>query len=129
ETPPAPRDYQEGMDRLLSYGFGADQSFAAAVAADQGLAPGHAGAALFSLFPGNGAPASASTERARVRTAGVPRRERQHVEALAAIAGGESARGLAQIEEHVKEFPRAALLVNQAARTHRVGGPAAHRAR
>ena len=100
----AARHYQDGMDRLLSYGFGADQSFAAAVAADEGFALGHAGAALFALFQGDGASAKASIERARGLTAGVTRRERQHVEALAAIAGGESARGLALIEEHVKEF-------------------------
>jgi tetratricopeptide (TPR) repeat protein len=120
----AARHYQDGMDRLLSYGFGADQSFAATVAADEGFALGHAGAALFSLFQGDGASAKASIERARGLTAGVTRRERQHVEALAAIAGGESARGLAQIEEHVKEFPRDALLVNQAGSTIGLGGRA-----
>jgi len=120
----AARHYQDGMDRLLSYGFGADQSFAAAVAADEGFALGHAGAALFSLFQGDGASGKASIERARGLTAGVTRRERQHVEALAAIAGGESARGLAQIEEHVKEFPRDALLVNQAGSTIGLGGRA-----
>ena len=120
----AARHYQDGMDRLLSYGFGADQSFAAAIAADEGFALGHAGAALFSLFQGDGASGKASIERARGLTAGVTRRERQHVEALAAIAGGESARGLAQIEEHVKEFPRDALLVNQAGSTIGLGGRA-----
>ena len=120
----AARHYQDGMDRLLSYGFGADQSFAAAIAADEGFALGHAGAALFSLFQGDGASAKASIERAVGLTAGVTRRERQHVEALAAIAGGESARGLAQIEEHVKEFPRDALLVNQAGSTIGLGGRA-----
>jgi tetratricopeptide (TPR) repeat protein len=125
----AARHYQDGMDRLLSYGFGADQSFAAAVAADEGFALGHAGAALFSLFQGDGASAKTSIERARSLTAGVTRRERQHVEALAAIAGGESARGLAQIEEHVKEFPRDALLVNQAGSTIGLGGRADREAR
>ena len=120
----AARHYQDGMDRLLSYGFGADQSFAAAVAADEGFALGHAGAALFALFQGDGASARTSIDRARGLTAGVTRRERQHVEALAAIAGGESARGLALIEEHVKEFPRDALLVNQAGSTIGLGGRA-----
>jgi tetratricopeptide (TPR) repeat protein len=120
----AARHYQDGMDRLLSYSFGADQSFAAAIAADEGFALGHAGAALFSLFQGDGASAKASIERARGLTGGVTRRERQHVQALAAIAGGESARGLAQIEEHVKEFPRDALLVNQAGSTIGLGGRA-----
>ncbi|HEY7538872.1 MAG TPA: tetratricopeptide repeat protein [Methylomirabilota bacterium] len=120
----AARLYQDGMDQLLSYGLGADQSFAAAGAADEGFALAHAGAALFSLFQGDGVAAKAAIERACGLTAGVTRRERQHVEALAAIAGGEAARGLALIEEHVKEFPRDALLVNQAGSTIGLGGRA-----
>jgi len=116
--------YQDGMDRLLSYGFGADQAFAAAVAADEGFALAHAGAALFALFQGDGAAAKASIDRARGLAAGVTRREQQHVAALAAIAGGESARGLGLIEEHVQEFPRDALLVNQAGSTIGLGGRA-----
>jgi tetratricopeptide (TPR) repeat protein len=118
----AARHYQDGMDKLLSYGLGADQSFAAAVADDDGFALAHAGAALFSMFQGDGASAKAAIERARGLTSGVTRRERQHVEALAAIAGGDATRGLALIEEHVKEFPRDALLVNQAGSTIGLGG-------
>jgi len=120
----AARHYQDGMDRLLSYGFGADQSFAAAIAADEGFAIAHAGAALFALFQGDGASAKASVERARGLVGGATRREQQHVAALAAIAGGESTRGLGLIEEHVKEFPRDALLVNQAGSTIGLGGRA-----
>jgi len=118
----AARHYQDGMDKLLSYGLGADQSFAAAVAADESFALAHAGAALFSMFQGDGASAKSAIEQARGLTGGVTRRERQHVEALAAIAGGEAPRGLALIEEHVKEFPRDALLVNQAGSTIGLGG-------
>jgi len=120
----AARHYQDGMDKLLSYGLGADESFAAAIAADDGFALAHAGSALFSLFQGDGATAKSLIERARGLAAGVTRRERQHVEALAAIAGGEASRGLGLIEEHVKEFPRDALLVNQAGSTIGLGGRA-----
>jgi tetratricopeptide (TPR) repeat protein len=120
----AARRYQDGMDTLLSYGFGADQAFAAAVAADEGFALGHAGAALFALFQGDGASAKTSVDRACHLVAGATRREQQHVEALVAIAGGEAARGLGLIEEHVKEFPRDALLVNQAGNTIGLGGRA-----
>jgi tetratricopeptide (TPR) repeat protein len=120
----AARHYQDGMDRMLSYGFGADQAFAAAVAADEGFALAHAGAALFSLFQGDGASAKTSIERARSLASNVTRREQQHVGALAAVAGGEAARGLGLIEEHVKEFPRDALLVNQAGSTIGLGGRA-----
>ena len=120
----AARHYQDGMDRLLSYGLGADQAFASAIAADEGFALAHAGAALFALFQGDGASAKASVERARGLVGGATRREQQHVAALAAIAGGESTRGLGLIEEHVKEFPRDALLVNQAGSTIGLGGRA-----
>ena len=65
----AARNYQDGMDKLLSYGLGADQSFAAAVANDEGFALAHAGAALFSMFQGDGASAKAAIERARGLTA------------------------------------------------------------
>jgi len=118
----AAEHYQAGMDRLLAYGYGADQSFAAAVAADGEFALAHAGAALFALFQGDGAAAKASVEHARGLIGGATRRERQHVEALAAVAGGEAARGLALIEEHVREFPRDALLVHQAGSTIGLGG-------
>jgi len=116
--------YQNGMDRLLAYGAGAEQAFAAAVEADPGFALAHAGRALFALFQGDGATAKTAVERARTLAAGATRRERQHVEALVTIVGGEGARGLGLIEEHVKEFPRDALLVNQAASTIGLSGRA-----
>ena len=120
----AAKHYQSGMDRLLSYGYGADRSFADAVAADGEFALAHAGAALFALFQGDGAAAKISIERARGLVAGATRRERQHVEALAAVAGGEAARGLGLIEEHVREFPRDALLVHQGGSAIGLGGRA-----
>src|SRR2546423_10747506 len=82
----AAEHYQASMDRLLAYGYGADQSFVAAVAADGEFVLAHAGAALFALFQGDGAAAKASVERARGLIGGATRRERQHVEALAAGA-------------------------------------------
>jgi tetratricopeptide (TPR) repeat protein len=106
--------YQVGMDRLLSYGYGADQAFAEAAAADDGLALAHAGTALFALTQGDGAAARTAIGAARARTAGATRRERQHVEALAALVAGDTAGGLALVDEHVADFPRDALLVNQA---------------
>jgi tetratricopeptide (TPR) repeat protein len=105
--------YQTGMDRLLSYGAGAEASFAAALAADPGLALAHAGAALFSFLQGDGPAARAAIADAERVAPGASRRERQHVAALSAIVGGDGARGLALIEEHVREFPRDAMLVNQ----------------
>jgi tetratricopeptide (TPR) repeat protein len=114
--------YQLGMDRLLAYGRGADTAFGEALAADEGFALGHAGMALFSFFQADGPAARAAVGRARERVGGASRRERQHVEALTAIVAGETARGLALIEEHTREFPRDALLVKQASSSIGFGG-------
>jgi len=113
-SPVAAAHFQAGMDRLLSYGAGAEESFAAAVQADEGLALAHAGVALVAVVRGDAAAAREATGRARAHVAGATRRERQHVEAVSALIGGDTARGLALVDEHVEEFPRDALLVNQA---------------
>ena len=113
-SPIAVERYQDGMDRLLAYGPGADECFAQAVAADEGLALAHAGAALWSFLRNDVQGARSAIARADQALGGASRRERQHVRALAAVVGGETARGLELIQEHVEEFPRDALLVNQA---------------
>ncbi|HEV8441258.1 MAG TPA: tetratricopeptide repeat protein [Methylomirabilota bacterium] len=120
----AAASYQEGMDRLLSWGSGADEAFAAALVADGDFALAHAGLALWSFFLGDGQAAREAIARARQHAAGATRRERQHVEALGAIVAGETARGLALVDAHVVEFPRDALLVNQASSSIGFGGRA-----
>lgn len=106
--------FQDGMDRLLSYDAGADESFAAALEADPGLAVAHAGIAVLAVVQGDAAAARAAAGRAREAATSATRRERQHVEALSALVAGETGRGLALVDEHVAEFPRDAVLVNQA---------------
>ena len=106
--------YQEGMDRLLAYRLGADDEFEQALAADEGLALARGGLAIFALLLGDAPRARAEVAKAAELVAGASRRERQHVEALAAICGGQSARGVELVEEHVVDFPRDALVVNQA---------------
>jgi tetratricopeptide (TPR) repeat protein len=113
-SPLAAARFQEGMDALLSYGAGADELFTAALRADDALAMAHAGLALVAVVQGDAAAARAATDRAREAVAGATRRERQHVETLSALVAGDTARGLALVDEHVAEFPRDALLVNQA---------------
>jgi tetratricopeptide (TPR) repeat protein len=106
--------FQSGMDALLAYGPGAEHGFAAAVEADPGLALAHGGLALVAVAVGDATAARAAAARARETVAGATRRERQHVEALSALVGGDTTRGLELVDEHVKDFPRDALLVNQA---------------
>jgi len=106
--------FQQGMDALLSFAAGADEYFAAAQQADERLAVAHAGTALLAVGRGDAAAARGAVARARESVAGATRRERQHVEALSALVGGDTTRGLGLVAEHVAEFPRDALLVNQA---------------
>ena len=106
--------FQDGMDRLLSYNAGAEESFSSALEADPRLAVAHTGTALLALVQGDAATARAAAGRARESVAGATRRERQHVEALGALIAGETARGLALVDEHVADFPRDAVLVHQA---------------
>src|SRR5260370_27925800 len=65
------------------------------------------------LVQGDAATARDAMARARETVGGATRRERQHVEVLSAFVGGEGARGFALADEHVKDFPRDAVLVNQ----------------
>jgi tetratricopeptide (TPR) repeat protein len=113
-SPLAAERFQDGMDRVLAYGAGAEECFAAALQADEGLAVAHAGLALVAVVQGDAAAARAAVGRAQQAAAGATRRERQHVEALSALVAGDTTRGLALVDEHVAEFPRDALLVNQA---------------
>lgn len=106
--------FQDGMDKMLSYSAGAEASFTAALQADERLAVAHSGLALLALVQGDAATARDAAGRARETVAGATRRERQHVEALSALIAGETARGLALVDEHVADFPRDAVLVNQA---------------
>src|SRR5262245_27503509 len=90
--------FQDGMDCLLSYSAGAEDAFAAALDADPGLAVAHTGLALLALVQGDAATARAAAGRARETVAGATRRARQHVEALGALSGGETPRGLALVD-------------------------------
>jgi tetratricopeptide (TPR) repeat protein len=114
DSPAAAERFQHGMDMLLAYGPGAAEAFAAATKADDRLAVAHAGRALVAVAQGDAATARAATATARDVVGGATRRERQHVAALSALVGGETTRGLELVAEHVAEFPRDALLVNQA---------------
>ncbi len=113
-SPAAFDRFQDGMDRLLAYEPGAEDCFTAALAADEHLALAHVGLALLAAVQGDGATARAAAGRARETAAGSTRREQRHADAVHAFVAGETARGLALVDEHVAEFPRDAMLVNQA---------------
>jgi len=113
ESPVAFDRFQEGMDHLLAYGPAGEDLLAAALQADPGLAVAHTGLALLALVQGDAATARAAMARARETVGRASRRERQHVEVLSALVGGESARGFGLADEHLRDFPRDAVLANQ----------------
>lgn len=123
-SPTALDRFQDGMDRLLAYAPGAEECLADALAADPGLAVAHAGIGLLALVQGDAATTRAAIGRARETVAGATRRERQQIEALGAFVAGDSARGFALVDEHVAEFPRDAVLVNQASSAIALAGRA-----
>jgi len=122
ESPVAFERFQEGMDQLLAYGPAGEARLTEAVQADPGLAVAHTALALLALVQGDAAGARAAMVRARASVAGATRRERQHVEALNAFVAGESTRGFALVDEHVAEFPRDAVVVNQASSSIALAG-------
>ncbi len=121
-SPAALEHFQEGMDRLLAYGPGAEERFTAALEADPGLAVAHVGRALLAAVQGDAAAARVAAGHARETVGGATWRERQHVEAVSALVAGETARGLELVDEHVKDFPRDAILVNQASSSIALAG-------
>jgi tetratricopeptide (TPR) repeat protein len=116
--------FPAGMDPRRASGPEGATRHAQAVEADPGLAVAHTGRALLALVAGDAAAARAAMARARETVGGASRRERQHVEALDAFVGGESARGFALADEHVKDFPRDAVLVNQVSSAIALAGAA-----
>ncbi len=124
DSPLAFERFQEGMDHLLAYGPEGETLLAQAVGADPGLAVAHTGRALLALVAGDAASARAAMARARETVGGAARRERPHGVALGAFVGGDGARGFALADEHVKDFPRDAVLVNQVSSAIALAGAA-----
>jgi len=105
-TPPTAAVYVDAVDRLLAAREGALEGFDRALAADPGFALAHIGRSRSLLVAGRGPEGRAAAAAALARAGGLERRERRHVEALAAAATGPGDRALALIREHLAEFPR-----------------------
>ena len=98
--------YVDAVDRLLAAREGGLEGFDRAVAADPGFALAHVGRSRSLLVAGRSAEGRAAAAAALALAGGLERRERRHVEALAAAATGPGDRALALVREHLREFPR-----------------------
>jgi tetratricopeptide (TPR) repeat protein len=103
--------YADAIDLLLSMNDGAGPALEQALVLDEGLALAHATLALTLLGSGNLLDARAHITRAQSLSDGLTRRERQHVEVLAALIAGNGPRAMALIREHLSDFPRDMYLV------------------
>jgi tetratricopeptide (TPR) repeat protein len=104
--------YDEGIERTLAYGVRPAEAFERAVSEDPDFALAHAALGLARMRELRLAEARACGERAVTLATGLPRRERQHVAAIAEQTSGRGAKGLALMLEHLREFPLDALLLN-----------------
>lgn len=110
------------VDALLSGNLGAEEALDRALAADPEFALAHAARARALQMRGAAIEARGSAARASdlVRTA--TRRERGHVEAVNLALGPDLARALAAAREHVREFPRDALVLSLATGVYSLTG-------
>ena len=113
-SPTAAERYAEGVERQLSQNAGAEAGLLAAVEADPGFALALADLAYVQFHQRKAAAAKESAARAVGLVGGISRRERQHVEAVAAMITGPLPQAEALFREHLAEFPRDAIAAQMA---------------
>lgn len=108
----AARDaYVIGVDKLLAAGTGIDEAFRDAIAADEGFALAHIALARTLQVLGRGGEAKAPLERALALAPATTVREQSHVGIFARILGGRGAEAVSMIAEHIKDWPRDAMVL------------------
>jgi tetratricopeptide (TPR) repeat protein len=107
---PAAAFYRDGVDRILSAWYGADDAFDKAIIEDPSFALAYIARARVHQLNMESAAARSKAAQARELAAAITRRERQHVEILAAAIEGQPKVALTGAEQHLDEFPRDALV-------------------
>jgi len=109
----AARDaYVTGVDRLLGGDAKIEDAFRAAIAADDGFALAHIALARALQVLGRGAEVKAPRERAIALAAGTSEREQSHIAIYAKILTGQGAAAIPLVLEHVKTWPRDAMVLS-----------------
>lgn len=103
--------YRDGVDRILSAWYGADDAFDKAIIEDPSFALATIARARVHQLNMETAEARAKAAQARELAATITRRERQHVEIMAAAIEGQPKAALTGAEQHLDEFPRDALVL------------------
>jgi Tfp pilus assembly protein PilF len=102
--------YRNGVDRILSAWYGADDAFDKAITEDPAFALATIARARVHQLNMETSEARAKAAHARELAITATRRERQHVEILAAAVEGQPKLALTSAEQHLEEFPRDALV-------------------
>src|SRR5215471_11296331 len=111
----------EGIDLLLEQNFGPEERFTQAIEADVGFALAHSALAYMLNLRAQIAEARECAQQAQELAAGVSRRERQQIEAIALFINGQGPRSYALIREHLADYPRDILMIRVAQRLFALG--------
>jgi tetratricopeptide (TPR) repeat protein len=106
----------EGLDLLLEQNFGPEEHFTQVIEADPAFALAHSALAYMYHMRAEVAEARECAQKAQALAAGVSRRERQQVEAIALFVTGQGPRSYALIREHLVDYPRDMLMLRVAQR-------------
>ncbi|MHB8576369.1 MAG: tetratricopeptide repeat protein [Dehalococcoidia bacterium] len=106
--------YRLGQERTLSHAPDPYVPLEQAIAADPEFALAHAALALGRLRELRLPEAKAEAETAVRFAASASRRERQHADAVLDAVSGRGAQAIERMREHLREFPRDAVLLNYA---------------
>ena len=117
----AAESFVEGLDLLLEQNFGPEERFTQAIEADPEFALAHSALAYMLHLRAEAAEAREYAQKAQALAAGISRRERQQVEAIALFVTGQGPRSYALIREHLADYPRDILLLRVAQRLSVLG--------
>lgn len=117
----AAEHFIEGIDLLLEQNFGPEERFTQAIEADTGFAMAYGALAYMLNLRAQVAEAKECVQRAQTLAAGVSRRERQQIEAIALFIDSQGPRSYALICEHLSEYPRDMLMIRLAQRLCMLG--------
>ena len=113
--------YAEGLDLALSQNYGAEEAFASAAEADEGFALAYAARAFLDFLRVNVPEARANAEKAVKLSSGLSGRERGFIDVVSKFVNGQNHAATAAVHEHVKEFPRDAMMLRLTQRLYTQG--------
>jgi hypothetical protein len=102
--------YDAGVDHILAATYGAQAAFAEAVAADEGFALAHIGAARAAMYAADMGAAKAALARAEALAGGVSPREAAHIAVFGLLLSGKPVEARRAVEAHVRDWPRDAMV-------------------